>query len=62
MADGGALAQALDAYLAHLDVERGLSANTLAAYRRDLSRYVGFLEARGIGTPAARPGRAAVYP
>lgn len=53
MPDGGALAQALDAYLAHLDVERGLSANTLAAYRRDLARYVDFLEARGIGTPAA---------
>ncbi len=53
MPDGGALAQALEAYLAHLDVERGLSANTLAAYRRDLSRYVDFLVARGIGTPAA---------
>jgi integrase/recombinase XerD len=53
MPDDGALGQALDAYLAHLDVERGLSANTLAAYRRDLSRYVGFLAARGIGTPAA---------
>ena len=46
------LAQALEAYLAHLDVERGLSANTLAAYRRDLSRYVDFLEARGIASPA----------
>lgn len=53
MPDGGALAQALDAYLAHLDVERGLSANTLAAYRRDLSRYVDFLTVRGIGSPAA---------
>lgn len=56
MPDGGArpdeLAQALEAYLAHLDVERGLSANTLAAYRRDLSRYVGFLAGRGIGSPA----------
>ncbi len=53
MPDDGALGQALDAYLAHLDVERGLSTNTLAAYRRDLSRYVDFLAARGIGTPAA---------
>ncbi|OJV80199.1 MAG: site-specific tyrosine recombinase XerD [Cellulomonas sp. 73-92] len=53
MPDDGALGQALDAYLAHLDVERGLSVNTLAAYRRDLSRYVDFLVARGIGTPAA---------
>ena len=47
----GELAQALEAYLAHLDVERGLSANTLAAYRRDLSRYVDYLAARGIATP-----------
>ena len=57
MPDGGAiaedLARALEAYLAHLDVERGLSANTLAAYRRDLSRYVGFLASRGIQSPAA---------
>lgn len=35
------------AHLEHLSVERGLSANTLAAYRRDLSRYRVFLEARG---------------
>src|SRR6188768_3501902 len=37
-----------DAYLAHVTVERGLSANTVAAYRRDLARYVAFLTARGI--------------
>lgn len=35
-------------YLAHLAVERGLSTHTIAAYRRDLSRYVAFLRARGI--------------
>ncbi|MCF4121173.1 site-specific tyrosine recombinase XerD [Antribacter sp. KLBMP9083] len=34
-------------YLAHLRVERGLSANTVSAYRRDLSRYAAFLAARG---------------
>jgi integrase/recombinase XerD len=34
-------------YLAHLAVERGLSTNTLAAYRRDLGRYVAHLEQRG---------------
>ncbi|WP_249669555.1 site-specific integrase, partial [Cellulomonas hominis] len=35
-----ALRAALDGYLAHLTVERGLSVNTLGAYRRDLTRYV----------------------
>ncbi|WP_263730588.1 site-specific tyrosine recombinase XerD [Cellulomonas sp. SG140] len=43
----GPLAGSLDAYLAHLTVERGLSRNTLAAYRRDLSRYLAFLTGRG---------------
>ena len=38
---------ALATYLSHLAVERGLSANTLAAYRRDLARYVAFLRAHG---------------
>ncbi len=32
----------------HLAVERGLAANTLAAYRRDLTRYTEFLTGRGI--------------
>ena len=36
-------------YLAHVRAERGLSANTVAAYRRDLARYEAFLAARGIG-------------
>ena len=35
-------------YLDHLTVERGLADNTLAAYRRDLERYVAFLHIRGI--------------
>ena len=39
-------------YLDHLAVERGLSDHTLKAYRRDLRRYVGFLERRGITDPA----------
>ena len=42
-----ALHTALELYLAHLTVERGLSANTLLAYRRDLTRYTAFLESRG---------------
>lgn len=42
----------LSSYLAHLAVERGLSANTLASYRRDLRRYVEHLRARGLETLA----------
>ena len=42
--------RALDAYLDHLAVERGLAGNTLSAYRRDLSRYAAFLLARGRAT------------
>ncbi|MFB9674473.1 tyrosine recombinase [Streptosporangium vulgare] len=37
----------LSSYLAHLAVERGLAANTLASYRRDLLRYVEHLRQRG---------------
>ncbi|QYC40812.1 Tyrosine recombinase XerD [Nonomuraea coxensis DSM 45129] len=39
----------LSSYLAHLAVERGLAANTLASYRRDLRRYMEHLRARGRG-------------
>jgi integrase/recombinase XerD len=35
------------AYLDHLTVERGAAANTVAAYRRDLDRYVAWLGAGG---------------
>ena len=37
----------LRTYLDHLAVERGVSANTLAAYRRDLRRYLAHLAATG---------------
>ena len=36
--------QSLEHYLRHLSVERGLSKNTLSAYRSDLSRYLNYLE------------------
>jgi integrase/recombinase XerD len=35
-------------YLDHLAVERGVAVNTIASYRRDLHRYLGYLEARAI--------------
>ncbi|MGY1826103.1 MULTISPECIES: site-specific tyrosine recombinase XerD [unclassified Blastococcus] len=35
-------------YLDHLTVERGLAANTIASYRRDLRRYTGYLAAAGV--------------
>jgi integrase/recombinase XerD len=41
----------LDLFLNYLVVEKGLSANTLDAYGRDLSRYVGFLFKKGVAEP-----------
>ena len=40
-------------YLDHLTVERGLSDNTLDAYRHDLRRYVEFLSRRDVAEPEA---------
>jgi integrase/recombinase XerD len=39
---------ALRTYLDHLAVERGLAANTLTSYRRDLRRYLSFLDEAGV--------------
>lgn len=41
----------LDQYLRHVSIERGLAANTVAAYRRDLTAYLELLAARGIAAP-----------
>ena len=38
----------LQGYLDHLTIERGVAANTLSSYRRDLRRYHEHLSARGI--------------
>ena len=38
----------VERFLDHLLVERGLSSHTIAAYRRDLVRYVGFLRDRDL--------------
>lgn len=42
------LTRAVRTYLDHLSVERGLAANTLASYRRDLRRYVAYLDTVGV--------------
>ncbi|GGQ86869.1 site-specific tyrosine recombinase XerD [Couchioplanes azureus] len=47
------LRQAVRTYLDHLSVERGLSRNTLASYRRDLERYLESLTAAGVTELAA---------
>ncbi|WP_214466713.1 site-specific tyrosine recombinase XerD [Microbacterium flavescens] len=47
------LDRAVDAYLRHISIERGLSDNTVAAYRRDLAGYVQWLDERGVDDSAA---------
>jgi len=44
------VARAVRTYLDHLTVERGLAANTLSSYRRDLRRYLEHLDRQGIGS------------
>jgi integrase/recombinase XerD len=52
-------ARVVQAYLDHLTVERGLSANTLRSYRRDLERYVASLG--GADLAAVTTGQVAGY-
>ncbi|MEY4321098.1 MAG: hypothetical protein RLZZ471_1039 [Actinomycetota bacterium] len=40
--------KSIDSYLRHLAIERGVSKNTIAAYRRDLVHYSDFLEKLGV--------------
>lgn len=42
------LDRALDSYLRHVTIERGLSEHTVAAYRRDLGGYIEWLTDQGI--------------
>ncbi|WP_130507397.1 site-specific tyrosine recombinase XerD [Microterricola gilva] len=52
-APSSAVERAVHNYLRHVTVERGLSANTVAAYRRDLALYAHWLAEEGITDPAA---------
>jgi integrase/recombinase XerD len=51
MTEQVSLTVAVDRFLRHVAIERGLSSNTLQAYRRDLEGYSEALAARGILTP-----------
>lgn len=44
----GVLDEQIQGYLDHLAIERGVAANTLSSYRRDLRRYAEHLTGRGI--------------
>jgi integrase/recombinase XerD len=47
------IARVVDTYLRHVAIERGLSSNTVAAYRRDLAAYTDWLAGAGITEPSA---------
>lgn len=47
-----ALSRSVAGYIAHLTIERGLSENTIGAYRRDLSRFTKFLASVDVEEPA----------
>ena len=46
-----AFRDALREFLDGLAVERGLAANTIAAYERDVREHLRFLQGRGVGSP-----------
>jgi integrase/recombinase XerD len=49
--DRSAILGLIQTYLDHLTVERGMSRHTVAAYRRDLTRYAEYLASLGVTDP-----------
>ncbi|NEG70088.1 site-specific tyrosine recombinase XerD [Bifidobacterium choloepi] len=47
------LLKLVDRFIAHIDIERGLSPATVAAYRSDLELYCNWLQRHGIDEPSA---------
>ena len=47
-AECAVLGTQLQSYLDHLAIERGVAANTITSYRRDLRRYAEHLTLRGV--------------
>ncbi|HXV37604.1 MAG TPA: site-specific integrase, partial [Myxococcota bacterium] len=46
--EGRSLETAVDAFLTHVSIERGLSPRTVDAYGRDLARFAAFLRGAGV--------------
>jgi integrase/recombinase XerD len=46
------LQQLVDEYIRHLTIERGLSKNTISAYKRDLASYLRFLSRISVTSPS----------
>lgn len=55
MTNDTALSDEMEAFLVWMRVERGRAANTLAAYRRDLTHFAAWLEAEGLSTVSLAP-------
>ena len=48
------IAAAISSFLTHVQVEKGLSANTLSAYRRDLAKFEDFAKKRKLELSAVK--------